>query len=300
MDSKTLHQDITNHDPNICVLLGKPLRAAIGPKAKISDWRGSLFVSNLPGPFAGRKCIAALHPAYVLREFSGFPLLRFDLKRAKEEGFNPELALPISDLKTDLSASLTCHALDSWPAGQRCSVDIEGTLAKGWPCVGLSASPTSGLCIVWNKFSDEDRAQVLTSFARLMWRTDVPKVLQNQLYDNFVLSHGYGIPIRGVAEDTLIKSWSIYAELPRNLATQASIWTRQPLWKDDSMYGEIGEGLYRGCAMDSAVTLEICNAQDSVLVGSPLAHYRKMIELQNVFYMELRGSNMINGTLITC
>jgi DNA polymerase I-like protein with 3'-5' exonuclease and polymerase domains len=122
-----------------------------------------------------------------------------------------------------------------------------------------------------------------------MYRTDVPKVLQNQLYDNFVLSYGYGIPIRAVAEDTLIKSWSIYAELPRNLATQASIWTRQPLWKDDSMYSG-GEVLYRGCAMYSAVTLEICNAQDAVLRGPPLAHYRKMLQLQNVFlYMELRG-----------
>jgi DNA polymerase len=81
-----LTKDIANYNPNICVLLGNtPLRAALGPKQKISDWRGSLFVSTLDGPFLDRKCIAALHPAYVLREFSGFPLLKFDLKRALEE-----------------------------------------------------------------------------------------------------------------------------------------------------------------------------------------------------------------------
>mgnify|MGYP003693774407 CR=1 FL=1 len=56
------------------------------------------------------------------------------------------------------------------------------------------------------------------------------------------------------------------------------------------MYGDVGEGLYRGCAMDSAVTLEICAAQDAALHGPPLVHYRKMIELQTPFlYMELRG-----------
>ena len=129
----------------------------------------------------------------------------------------------------------------------------------------------------------------------------MPKVLQNQLYDNFILSYGYGIPIRSVAEDTLIKGWSVYAELPRALATQASVWTRQPYWKNSTMY-EGGEPLYVGCAMDSAVTLEICNAQDGALSGARLAHYRKMIELQNPFlYMELRGirynSSVIEGEL---
>ena len=230
-----------------------------------------------------------MHPAYVLREFSGYPLLKFDLKRAREESLDPTLILPSRTLVTNIDAELACQMMDNWPTGQRCSVDIEGTLGN-WICVGIASKPTFAFTIVWNRFSDENRARALYSFAKLMYRDDVPKVLQNQLYDNFVLSHGYGIPIRGVAEDTMIKSWSIYAELPRSLSTLASVWTRQPHWKDDSMYGKVGEGLYRGCAMDAAVTLEICNAQDQVLRGPPLAHYRQLLKLQNVFlYMELRG-----------
>jgi hypothetical protein len=123
-----------------------------------------------------------------------------------------------------------------------------------------------------------------------MWRDDVPKVLQNQLYDNFVLGYGYRIPIRGVAEDTMIKSWEIYAELPRALSVQASIWTREPYWKDDSMYSSNGEGLFTGCARDSAVTLEICEAEDNVLSVRSRIHYQKMLEIQNPFlYMEHRG-----------
>ena len=291
MDLLYLARDITAYDPNVCVLLGDtPLRAALGPKQKITDWRGSLFISTTEGPFHGRKCIASLHPAYVLREFSGYPLLKFNLKRARDEGSDPRLILPEREIITNMDASAMAYILDNWPAGCRCALDIEGSLKEGWPCVSVCGRPTKSFCIVWNRFSEEDHARVLGSFARLMYRTDVPKVLQNQLYDNFVMSYGHGILIRNVTEDTMIKGFAVYAELPRSLSTQASVWTRQPHWKDDSMYGEVGEGLYRGCAMDSAITLEICNAQDNVLTGGPLNHYRKIIELQNIFlYMELRG-----------
>jgi DNA polymerase len=289
-----LAEDIAAYNPNICVLLGNtPLRAA-GISGKITDWRGSLFLSD-HGPFKGRKCIASLHPAYVLREFSGYPLLKFDLQRAHEEGNDPLLILPTRNLATNTPVEELRHYMDSWPTGVRCSVDIEGTFKGGWPCVSLARSPTQSVCIVWERLSDTEHADVLQSFARLMYRADVPKVLQNQLYDNFILSYGYGIPIRGVAEDTLIKGWAVYAELPRALATQASVWTRQPHWKTPEMY-EGGEPLYIGCAMDSAVTLEICNAQDGALSGARLAHYRKMIELQNPFlYMELRGIRYNSG-----
>lgn len=303
-----LTTELAQFNPNLCVLMGNtPLRAA-RTGAKITTWRGSLFTGSNAGPFDGRKCLPTLHPAYVLREFSGYPLLRFDLSRALQEGATPQLDLPQRELITKLDAATLCYIMDTWPAGQRCALDIEGGLpitlvnekAKkkkldgqvryGWPCVSICARPDKSYTIAWGRFSEDDHARVLQSFARLMYRPDVPKVLQNQLYDNFVLSFGYGIPIRNVAEDVMIKGWEIYAELPRSLATQASIWTRQPFWKDDSMYSSDGEGLFRGCAMDSAVTLEICSAQDSVLSGPSLLHYRKMIEIQNPFlFMELKG-----------
>lgn len=305
----TLRENLRVFNPNICVLMGNtPMRAARGP-CKISDWRGSLFICTNPtSPFYGRKCIGTLHPAFVLREFSGFPLLKFDLSRAKQEAGSPELTLPTRELITNLSAGEISYVMDTWPKGQRCSIDIEGglpidmvnvarlsskgkyTSRFGWPCVSICARPTKSFTIVWNRFSPHEHGQVLQSFARLMERRDVPKVLQNQLSDNFKLSYGFGIYIANVVEDVMIKGWEIYAELPRALAVQASVWTRQPHWKDDSMYDADGEGLYRGCAIDTAVTLEICNAQDQVMTGQSLIHYHKMIEIQNPFlYMELRG-----------
>ena len=123
-----------------------------------------------------------------------------------------------------------------------------------------------------------------------MWRDDVPKVLQNSLYDNFVLAYGYQCPIRNVTEDTMLKGWEIFSELPKGLSTMASIWTREPHWKDDDMYDSNGDNLATGCCKDVAVTMEICIAQDGALDFAGGQHYRKNIEmLQPALYMELRG-----------
>jgi hypothetical protein len=165
-------EDIAAFNPHICVLLGNtPLRAA-GVSGKITDWRGALFVSD-HGPFKHRKCIASLHPAYVLREFSGYPLLKFDLIRALGEGYDSPLILPARTLVTNLDAINTCHYLDDWPAGVRCSVDIEGYLKAG----GLhpvARSPTQSICIVWSRFSDLEHASLLQS-CKACARRECPK-----------------------------------------------------------------------------------------------------------------------------
>lgn len=316
-----LIHDLQTFNPTIVVGLGNaPLhflkRGSANPGRQgadfkfpenISKWRGSLFTS----PTLSVKAITTLHPAFVLREFSGFPLLKFDLKRAKEEAGTRELVLPQRELSVG-SASELCYIMDHWESGRRCSLDIEGGLptsvvhpneliknnkrpkdnrrSYGWPCVSICGRPSKSITIAWGRLNEQEHLRVLRSFANLMYRRDVPKVLQNQLYDNFVLSFGYGIPIRNVTEDVMIKGWEIFAELPRGLATQASIWTRQPHWKDDSMYEGTADGLFLGCALDSAVTLEICQAQDGVLEGASRKHYDTTIQLQMPFlYMELRG-----------
>lgn len=285
---KQLNEDLNTFSPNICVLLGgTPLRAARGIESPITSWRGSLF-SGAAGPFLGRKCVASLHPAFVLREFSGYPLLQFDLKRAAEESPDPTLTLPVRELLTSLDASILTYIMDTWPSGQRCSLDIEGGL-DGWPCVSLCARPTKSITIAWGRLSELEHLHVLRSFARLMSRIDVPKVLQNSLYDNFVLSYGFGIPIRNVAEDTMLKGWEVYCELPKGLGTQTSIYTREPYYKAERK-SEDSEVFFQYCAKDSAVTLEIAQVQDSMLEDGARAHYRFNLSMLNpLLFMECRG-----------
>lgn len=286
---KQLNEDLALFNPNLCLLLGNtPLRAGLNPSAKVTDWRGSLFVGR-DAPFIGRKCLPSLHPAFVLREFSGNPLFRFDLQRARQEGESPFLQLPERELITNYDAATLCHIMDTWNAGLRCSIDIEGGI-NGWPCVSICARPTKSITIAWGKFDGSSHARVLQSFARLMARQDVPKVLQNSLYDNFVLSYAFGIPIRNVVEDTMLKQWEIYCELPKGLGTICSIWTREPFYKSDRKSDD-GETFFRYCAKDSAVTLEACNAMDSAFPDlAAQQHYRKNVEMLNpLLFMELRG-----------
>lgn len=289
---KQLHEDLSTFNPHLCLLLGgASLRAAYGVTLPITSWRGSLFVSNVVGsPFFNRKCLPTLHPAAVLREFELNPLFRLDLSRARQEGESPELQLPQRELITNYGAAELCHIMDNWPAGQRCSLDIEGGIG-GWPCVSICARPTKSITIAWGKLGEHDHARTLLSFARLMGRADVPKVLQNSLYDNFVLSYGFGILIRNVVEDTMLKQWEVYCELPKGLGTICSIWTREPYYKAERKSDD-SEVYFQYCAKDSAITLEACNAMDSALTFAGEQHYRKNVEMLNpLLFMELKGIN---------
>lgn len=284
-----LTSDLTQFNPHCVLLLGSSaLRAARGTGYKIADWRGSLFYANEVGPFTLRKCVASIHPAAVLREFSWFPLFKFDIKRAKQESGTAELHLPSRELLTGLDAGTLIHLMNTWPSGKRLALDIEGGL-QDWPCVSICGDPNKSITIAWSKFNENDHALVLRAFARLMARLDVPKVLQNSLYDNFVLSYGYQIPIRNVVEDTMLKGWEVYCELPKSLGVQASIWTREPFYKAERKSSDT-ETYFKYCAKDSAVTLEICNAQDSALSWHGVQHYRANVAMLNpLLYMELRG-----------
>ena len=295
-----------SYAPNIVLLLGEMALQSFKAGADIEGWRGSLFL-QADGPFAGAKCLATFHPRDVLAAYETFPLFQFDVRRVVEEGTSNTLVVPSRELYTNLGTGELIRLMNEWPSGQRCSIDIEGGLPEdcvnsavkadskrrkyiGWRCVSIAGRTTRAFTITWSRFNEADRCAVMRSFARLMRRSDVPKVLQNSLYDNFVLSYGYAIPITPVIEDTMLKGWEIYCELPKGLATQASIWTREPHWKDDDMYQSDGEGLAQGCAKDSAVTLEICEAQDGALNPLARAHYRANMDLLNpVLFMELRG-----------
>lgn len=327
---KQLRNDLTTYSPNLVLCLGNAAfhfarNGNIEPKRKqnkfdfpdkITSWRGSLFQSRV----VGRKCISSIHPTSVLREYSGFPLLKFDLARAAIEATDAGLNLPQRELLTNLSFGRLLEIIDSWPASVPCSVDIEGGLPDrcvndgvrrdskkrrhiGWRCVSLSDSPSRGYVIAWWKFNEWEQAALTRAFCHLMWREDVPKVLQNSLYDKFVLAYGYGIIVRNVRDDVMLKGWEVYSELRKGLSTQASIWTREPHWKDDEMYESTGDALALGCGKDTAVTLEISEAQDSYFEGNspenPSAsrrlaqsHYFKNLEMLNpLLYMELRGIN---------
>lgn len=280
-------RDLGVFQPHCVLLVGlTPLRVFNqSAELSIGSWRGSLFRSR-----SGFKCIACEHPFDVFKDYEQMPLLRMDLARAAEEAKHPLLVLPERIFELDVDASRACALLNSLQVGTLTSLDIEGGVA-GLKCISFSQHPLSGFIIPWQSYSLEEQCQVGRVLARVLRDPTIPKVLQNSLYDNFVLSYVYRMPIRGVVHDTMLSGWEIYPELPKALDVQASIWTREPYYKLGRKTSDI-RILHDYCCRDSAVTLEIAAAHAANFAFNPhsAAHYqfnRNM--LAPLLYLELRG-----------
>ncbi|MDE2097259.1 MAG: hypothetical protein KGL39_08460 [Patescibacteria group bacterium] len=297
-----LEQDLKQFKPNIVVLLGNiPLKAAKDPfsshplvpkafKFKNANWRGSLFVPT-SGPFTGLKCISAYHPAYCLRDYESTPLLQFDLRKAVRESRSPILVLP------ERTFAVACDN-DSLVERLRCirhnrqtvAIDIEGGI-DSMSCISFATSPRDAFIV---PFYTKDGTyvsslEVWRELALTLEDPRVPKILQNSLYDRFVLHFSYGIRVRGVVHDTMLKHWELYSELEKSLGVQTSIYTDEPYYKSDRESND-DKLFYEYCCRDSAVTLEISDKLNGLIHQPSLGHYELNMGLLNtLLYMELRG-----------
>lgn len=304
-----LRQDLGTFRPNVILAVGNaPMRALTGldygikdSGYSVSEYRGSLMQC----PYG--KLVPTLHPASIFSgEYRDWVLLKSDCKRAFDESFDPALVLPQHHFDLTPSAYKICQTLDNWPAGKPAAADIEGGL-QGLICMSIVCEPNHGFIIAFGQHSLEDQGRIYVSLSRWLGRSDIPKVFQNGLYDLFVLAYGFQMPVRGLRDDTMLKQWEIYPELPKGLDTQASLWTRQPQWKHLIAYSK-KEQLKRAkagvsqeseirnkhyaCCIDSSVTLECSLAQDRVLSGDSLTHYRfNMSLIPAMLYMQLKGFN---------
>lgn len=298
----TLKGDINTFDPNIIVLLGNSrpntpshnLRLA-GITHSIDNFRGSLFIcDDTDSPFFGRKCISTYHPERINKNYEWAPLVAFDLIRAKEEATFPDLRIPQRTLLTNLSADEIIYRLTSIRPGELVSIDIEGGIPPTYPgvtCIGFATSANEGFIVNHNDFSDSERFRIVRAVCDVLGDNSIPKVLQNSLYDNFVLSWLWRAPIRNVVHDTMLSGWEIYPELPKGLGTQASIWTREPYYKFERKIQD-QETHYKYCIKDACITYEIAERHREHLEQNPAqaAHFAFNVQLlPALLYMELRG-----------
>ena len=304
-----LKQDMDAFKPNVVVLLGNlPLKAAKAPttdsglkKFEFSNakWRGSLFNGVAGGPFEGLKCLSTYHPAYCLRDYDSVPMLQFDIHKAVREGTSPILNLPKRLFETTPNVELQCNLLRGLRESKTTvAIDIEGGIDT-MSCISFAPSESTAFIIpVYNKAGDVlITPQVWRELALTLEDENVPKILQNSLYDRFVLHYSYGIRVRGVLHDTMLQHWELYSELEKSLGVQASIYTDEPFYKGDRK-SQDDKTFYEYCCRDSAVTLEISRKVERRLVtksnfppeSNPVGHYQLNMGLLNpILYMELRG-----------
>ncbi len=299
---RQLKIDLDKYNPNLCVLLGKTaLRAGNGSTA-IGDYRGSLFIGDqtvfdeAEEPLMDRKCMASWHPAYCLRQYECTTVLAFDLKRAYKEGQSSTIKLPQRTLVTDFTPEQIirrCECIRRQRLPIAC--DIEGYVGD-MSCISIATSASFSFTIPFSKRdrssyyeNAESEVRVWAALSGLLGDPAVPKILQNSLYDRFVLQYSYGIIIQNVVDDTMVKFHEAYAELEKSLGFQASILTDQPYYKSDRK-SDNQATFYRYCAMDSAVTFEINQRLEGILDDRQKEHYRFNVAMETPFlFMELHG-----------
>jgi DNA polymerase len=306
----TLAHEISILNPNLILCLGNiPLKASKDPETShplapgkfaysVSNWRGSCFMcTEEASPFLGRKIMCTYHPAAVLRNYEWSPMLQFDLKKAYREGQFPDLRIPKRNIIIPDSVSEILDLLHKIKTEKKLiALDIEGGIGT-MSCISFAQSPYEAFIIPLsgrngNYYStEEEECSVWKALSSVLCDPLVPKVLQNSLYDRFVLQYSYNIPVLGVVDDTMLKHWELYCELEKSLGVQTSIYTDEPYYKYEIKSGDT-KTFWSYCCKDSLVTHEINGKLDLALraISPSWQHYRFNVGLLNpLLYMELRG-----------
>jgi DNA polymerase len=272
-----LKQEIDLVKPDLIIALGNvPLWALTG-RWGITKWRGSMLQSDLQ---AGKtvRVIPTIHPASVLRQWSQRGAVITDLRRAagvlggasySKPAWNFRIR-PTFDLVTRTLSDLIQQAdqrAHSSPA-LRISFDLE-TSSGHIACAGISWTLTDSLCIPFmygtgHYWTVEQEFHVINLLCLLLTHRKVEVVGQNISYDcQYTWRHWFFIP--NVGQDCMIGWHSIYSDLPKALAFQASMTCEYYVyWKDEGKFFNPKEGpetlWYYNCE-DTVYTDEVGQAQ---------------------------------------
>lgn len=239
-----LYEEIRLADPNIIVALGAEALWALSGNYEISKLRGTLF-NTLRGD---KKAIATFHPSFVLRkQFRQRNICVADLIKAKNNSGDPTLNMP----KRELCINPSLLDLYSFYAyiehAELLFIDIETDPvrlnAKGESLglrqithFGVASSPDRGICVPISFKKKSYWATAAEEFAAIKWikavcECDIPKALQNGLYDAQWLWELWGIRVRNYIHDTRLLHHALFPALPKDLGFIGSLWENEQAWK---------------------------------------------------------------------
>jgi DNA polymerase len=246
-----LYSEIQMVKPQVIIALGNtPLWALTGITG-ITKWRGSMLYSSDAGPVT--KVIPTYHPAAVLREWSWRPTAVQDFRRAARFRNGAPYPKPPwrfivrPDFPTTLRILLgllsrlngTGQGWETFPETIRLSFDLE-TRAGHIACAGLSWTLNDAICIpfmcvetrdgYWNA---DHEGEIVWLLKQILTHKNAQVVGQNILYDSqYTWRHWHFVP--NVSQDCMISQHSIFSDLPKSLAFQASMYCNYYVyWKDE-------------------------------------------------------------------
>lgn len=267
---EVLKADLQRFQPNCLLLLGSTALTAIACKSSIEHWRGSVLPT-----LWGYKAVATYHPAAVLRDFKLLPIFRLDLHKAVKQSLFSEIRTTERHLDINLTPDEIVDRLER--INDTIAIDIEGGVGT-IECIGIATSECDAFIVPLYP----PIPKVWRALKRLL-ESNVPKVLQNCLYDSFVLEYSYGIKVNNIVDDIMLKHWELCPEFPKSLAFQASIYTDEPYWKDEGKTTDMKQ-LYLYCCKDAVTTYEINKKLPET------QHYRFNMQLiRPLLDIQLRG-----------
>lgn len=255
-----LRNDLAKYEPDVTIALGETALNFLTGHSSITKWRGSIL------DIEGRRIIPSYHPAAVLRNWEWRPVLKFDLAKAKVEAKEKQ-PLPVREF----NISPTLRDIEDYitkikAEGKAVAFDIE-TVHHQITCLGMSNDPAYAIVIPFDKrWELDEEGEIWHMLGDLFENSGLPFVAQNAQYDMGVLKWYYNIRVNSLEMDTMLAHHACYPELPKSLAFQASIYTREPYYKHESKETDGNEQswgggvpkdqLYRYNAKDNCVTLE--------------------------------------------
>lgn len=280
--------EINQLQPNVIIAIGNEALRAITNLDGILKYRGSI----LAGRDGLRKVIPTIHPAALFKRASTDSdtgeakgalsyvykkLIQLDINRAKDESSTPKINLP------DRTVAIASNSLDvhkffrEYDSIPRVAIDTESV-----NCIPVSIafafnrhhSITIPLLRAIGPYplTDMSKRELIECW-KIIQEVLYSKQLigQNFKYDEFVLSK-FGFAFNNnLVSDTLLKTHTIFPELPdKRLNTQTSIWTKEPYYKDDGKEPKIGkrfnvERFFKYNGKDALVTKEIDEEQEDDL-----------------------------------
>lgn len=252
-----LRAEVSDNNYNVIVALGGfPMYYLTGicgknPKTKkpepgsgIVTYRGSRLPSSPVFGSKSKKVICSYHPSFIANHMWKLnPVFFTDIQHAVEDSNFPELRYPEYETYIDPSASTCLSLVSEALSANWISLDIETFQGGRFSCIGSGWEDKDGkdkaLCITY-------KSPHLFHYAKEIWESDTPKILQYGTYDISFMYHFYDWNIGGYYDrrgwDTYVASANILPDFPRGLDFLTSIYTRFPFYKEErKTWREVGD-----------------------------------------------------------
>lgn len=282
----------------------------------ISDWRGSMLVEDLSG--RSTQCIPTYHPAAILRQWSWRAAAVHDLRRAAR--FRNGERFPRPDWKFIIRPTFSTvvgtllELLRKLDGGERLTLSYDIETRRGHTaCAGLAWSLTEAICIPLmcaerreGYWSESEEAEIVYLFCKVINHPNAEIVGQYITYDSqYNWRHWHSVP--RVKQDTMISWHSMFSDLPKDLAFQASMTCNYyRYWKDEGKEwakNRNEDELWHYNCLDTVYTLEIALAQRQAIQSMVASQRAPWISLpavhefqQKMFWPVLKA--MQRGVLI--